>query len=161
MTALELNEVEVILDIEPLGPRRMGTLYRQRARGAEIYSFEFDNDWLASGDAIALDPDLLPAPGRTYPPADRTQFGVFMDSAPDRWGRTLMQRREARAGRRAEAASTHSYGVGISPRRPRFLSTRSLAISSRRKFTVPGQLCRERCAATNLPSRTDRAPREL
>lgn len=95
MTALELNEVEVILDIEPLGPRRMGTLYRQRARGAEIYSFEFDNDWLASGDAIALDPDLLPAPGRTYPPADRTQFGVFMDSAPDRWGRTLMQRREA------------------------------------------------------------------
>jgi serine/threonine-protein kinase HipA len=73
----------------------MGTLHRQQARGAEIYSFEYDNDWLAGGDVIALDPDLLLAPGRTYAPADRTQFGLFMDSAPDRWGRTLMQRREA------------------------------------------------------------------
>lgn len=27
--------------------------------------------------------------------ARRAQFGIFMDSAPDRWGRTLMQRREA------------------------------------------------------------------
>ena len=90
-----LHDVEVILDLERLGQQRMGTLHRQRARGAEIYSFEFDPEWLARGDTLALDPDLLPVPGRTYPPANRTQFGIFMDSAPDRWGRTLMQRREA------------------------------------------------------------------
>ena len=72
----------------------MGTLHRQRARGTEVYSFEFDTEWLARGDALTLDPDLLPVPGRTYPPGPRAQFGIFMDSAPDRWGRTLMQRRE-------------------------------------------------------------------
>lgn len=95
MTRHDLHEVEVVLDVEHLGQQRMGTLHRQRARGAEIYSFEFDSEWLARGDALALDPDLLPVPGRAYPPANRAQFGVFMDSAPDRWGRTLMQRREA------------------------------------------------------------------
>jgi serine/threonine-protein kinase HipA len=90
----DLHEVEVVL-VQRLRQQRMGTLHRQRARGAEIYSFEFDAEWLTRGDALALDPDLLLAPGRAYPPANRTQFGVFMDSAPDRWGRTLMQRREA------------------------------------------------------------------
>lgn len=112
-----LHHVEVILDVEHLGQRRMGTLYRQRARGAEIYSFEFDSEWLASGDALALDPDLLPVPGRTYPPADRTQFGLFMDSAPDRWGRTLMQRREAvlaaEAKRPARTLTEWDYLLGV------------------------------------------------
>lgn len=73
----------------------MGILHRQTARGGDVYSFEFDSEWLTRRDPIALDPDLLPASGRTYPSAGRTQFGIFMDSAPDRWGRTLMQRREA------------------------------------------------------------------
>lgn len=95
MTIRELHQVEVVLDVEHLGPQRMGTLHRQRARGAEVYSFEFDPEWLARRDALTLDPDLLLVPGRAYPPANRAQFGIFMDSAPDRWGRTLMQRREA------------------------------------------------------------------
>lgn len=95
MTSHDLQQVEVVLDVEHLGPQLMGMLHRQRARGAEVYSFEFDAEWLARNDALTLDPDLLLAPGRAYPPANRTQFGIFMDSAPDRWGRTLMQRREA------------------------------------------------------------------
>lgn len=95
MTTHDLHQVEVVLDVEHLGQQRMGTLHRQRARGAEVYSFEFDPEWLARRDALTLDPDLLLVPGRAYPPANRTQFGIFMDSAPDRWGRTLMQRREA------------------------------------------------------------------
>lgn len=95
MSSRELQQVDVILDVEELGQRRMGILHRQTARGGDVYSFEFDPDWLTRRDPIALDPDLLPATGRTYPSAGRTQFGIFMDSAPDRWGRTLMQRREA------------------------------------------------------------------
>jgi serine/threonine-protein kinase HipA len=90
-----LHQVDVILDVDSLGQRKMGILYRQTARGGDVYSFEFDSEWLTRRDPIALDPDLLPASGRTYPSAGRTQFGIFMDSAPDRWGRTLMQRREA------------------------------------------------------------------
>ncbi|HMN47012.1 MAG TPA: type II toxin-antitoxin system HipA family toxin [Povalibacter sp.] len=95
MSSRDLHQVEVILDIDSLGQRRMGLLHRQTARSGDVYSFEFDGDWLKRHDPIALDPDLLPAPGRTYPSAGRSQFGIFMDSAPDRWGRTLMQRREA------------------------------------------------------------------
>jgi serine/threonine-protein kinase HipA len=90
-----LNQVEVVLDLERLGgPQRMGVLYRQTARGADVYSFEFDAQWLARKDSISLDPDLLPVVGRTYA-RSHGQFGVFLDSSPDRWGRTLMQRREA------------------------------------------------------------------
>jgi serine/threonine-protein kinase HipA len=95
----------------------MGTLHRQRARGSDVYSFEFDDEWLARGDTISLDPDLLPVPGRTYPSANRGQFGIFMDSAPDRWGRTLMQRREAmlatREKRRARTLTEWDYLLGV------------------------------------------------
>jgi serine/threonine-protein kinase HipA len=117
VTTHDLHQVEVVLDIEYLGQQRMGTLHRQRARGAEVYSFEFADEWLARGDALALDPDLLPVPGRAYPPANRAQFGVFMDSAPDRWGRTLMQRREAmlasREKRPARALTEWDYLLGV------------------------------------------------
>jgi serine/threonine-protein kinase HipA len=117
VTSHDLHQVDVILDGEHLEQRRMGTLHRQRARGTEVYSFEFDTEWLARGDALALDPDLLPVPGRAYPPASRTQFGIFMDSAPDRWGRTLMQRREAmlasREKRPARALTEWDYLLGV------------------------------------------------
>lgn len=95
MNSRDLHQVDVILDIESLGPHKMGVLHRQAARGGDVYSFEFDLDWMARRDPISLDPDLAPMPGRAYPPAGRAQFGIFMDSSPDRWGRTLMQRREA------------------------------------------------------------------
>jgi serine/threonine-protein kinase HipA len=72
---------------------------------------------LARSDALALDPDLLPVPGRAYPPANRPQFGIFMDSAPDRWGRTLMQRREAmlasKEKRSARALTEWDYLLGV------------------------------------------------
>jgi len=117
VTTHSLHEVDVVLDVERLGQQRMGTLHRQRTRGAETYSFEFDPEWLARGDTLALDPDLLPVSGRAYPPANRTQFGIFMDSAPDRWGRTLMQRREAmlasKEKRPARALTEWDYLLGV------------------------------------------------
>jgi serine/threonine-protein kinase HipA len=42
-----------------------------------------------------LDPDLQLYSGAFYPRGDKPNFGVFLDSCPDRWGRVLMQRREA------------------------------------------------------------------
>lgn len=117
MTSHALHQVEVVLDVEHLGQQRMGALHRQRARGADVYSFEFDTSWLARNDALTLDPDLLPVPGRSYPPAHRGQFGIFMDSAPDRWGRTLMQRREAMVAsqerRPARTLTEWDYLLGV------------------------------------------------
>lgn len=117
MTTEDLHQVDVVLDIEHLGQRQMGMLHRQRGHGADVYSFEFDAEWLTRGDALALDPELLPAPGRAYPPVGRTQFGIFMDSAPDRWGRTLMQRREnmlaSAAKRPARTLTEWDYLLGV------------------------------------------------
>jgi serine/threonine-protein kinase HipA len=83
------------------GERRVGTLRAAIARGKQVFSFEYDPTWLATGPATALDPALRPVRGPQYPAAGRETFGVFLDSAPDRWGRVLMQRREAQLAREA------------------------------------------------------------
>lgn len=46
-----------------------------------------------------IDPALRLYPGRQYLSDDRPSFGVFLDSSPDRWGRTLIQRRESMLAR--------------------------------------------------------------
>lgn len=82
------------------GPARMGELHATLTRGKEIFSFEYDREWLAAGHAHALDPALRLGPGPQFLAAGRENFGMFLDSSPDRWGRTLMQRREAQLARR-------------------------------------------------------------
>ena len=94
-------EYEVHLDAPELGvSQRVGTLYRHEVRTDIPAAFEYDKDWLKHGQAFALDPRLALWRGEQHPPADAPAFGVFMDSAPDRWGRVLMERREAAAAAR-------------------------------------------------------------
>jgi serine/threonine-protein kinase HipA len=73
----------------------MGRLFAVPSRGKEVFSFEYDAGWLSSPHLQQLDPTLGLYPGQQYPSATRTNFGVFLDSCPDRWGRVLMDRREA------------------------------------------------------------------
>lgn len=74
----------------------MGRLKVQRIRNEEVFSFEYDDDWIKSSDQIFfLDPHLGFYKGKQYLPEEKRNFGIFMDSAPDRWGRLLMQRKEA------------------------------------------------------------------
>lgn len=76
-------------------PVLMGMLSASPAKGKEVFSFEYDKHWLKSGFTQLLDPDLQLYSGRYFPKEDKSNFGVFLDSCPDRWGRTLMERREA------------------------------------------------------------------
>ena len=93
--------VEVHADWVGLGgPRLMGTLQVFRGRKEELFSFAYDGQWLASPHARQLDPRLQLFPGEQHPP--KGSFGLFLDSAPDRWGRTLLDRREARRARDEE-----------------------------------------------------------
>jgi len=95
--------IEVWADWAGLGQARaMGVLYATPGRGKEIFSFEYTAEWLDGGYSQSLDPSLLMYPGPQYLPADKPNFGLFLDSSPDRWGRMLMDRREAQASR-AEA----------------------------------------------------------
>ena len=90
-----LNLVHACIDLERYEqPVPIGSLHRQQSRAGEIFSFEYDRTWLERPEAFAFDPDLTLATGHQYPAADRKNFGIFLDSSPDRWGRVLMQRRE-------------------------------------------------------------------
>jgi serine/threonine-protein kinase HipA len=80
-------------EMEAIKP--FGVLYSQRVRGKEVFSFEYDSNWLNSGYAQALDPNLLLFHGKQFAPDNKANFGLFLDSSPDRWGRLLMRRREA------------------------------------------------------------------
>ncbi len=77
-------------------PTQMGVLRTDVVRGEEVVSFEYDSTWLASEHTTVLDPDLQLYTGRQFSAnSGRPNFGLFLDSCPDRWGRLLMQRREA------------------------------------------------------------------
>ncbi|MBC8406043.1 MAG: HipA domain-containing protein [Planctomycetes bacterium] len=83
----------------------MGDLHVLPSRGKQIFSFEYDSHWLSRASWPAFDPALQLYGGRQYPVQGTGNFGVFLDSSPDRWGRVLMMRREAqlaRAENRAE-----------------------------------------------------------
>lgn len=96
-----LDTVRVYVDLEGFGqPMPMGELHCQRGRSGEIFSFQYDKTWLIHPEAFAFDPDLALVEGHQYPAPDRVNFGIFLDSAPDRWGRVLMQRRENAQARR-------------------------------------------------------------
>ena len=74
----------------------MGCLTSQRLRGKEIFSFEYTEYWLNTDNPIlSLDPHLGFYKGKQYLPEEKNNFGIFLDSSPDRWGRLLMRRREA------------------------------------------------------------------
>jgi len=81
-------------------PTLMGILSIDITRGKEIFSFEYDDDWLQSGMAQNIDPDLGLYAGPQYLRDEKANFGLFLDSSPDRWGRLLMRRKEAADARR-------------------------------------------------------------
>ncbi|MBZ0200021.1 MAG: HipA domain-containing protein [Ignavibacteriaceae bacterium] len=91
------NEIFVFADWVGIKntPTLFGTLYSEIVRGKEIFSFEYSLEWLKSKFAQVIDPDLQQFSGPHYLNEKKTNFGIFLDSSPDRWGRVLMKRREA------------------------------------------------------------------
>jgi serine/threonine-protein kinase HipA len=77
-------------------PTLIGKLSTDYLRGKEVFSFEYDKNWLLSAYAQEIDPDLKLFSGKHFLNSEKkSNFGVFTDSSPDRWGRILMRRREA------------------------------------------------------------------
>lgn len=98
-------------------PFMMGVLKSALSRGKEIFSFTYSKDWLESKQALALDPSLQLYHGPQYVPQGRENFGIFLDSSPDRWGRFLMDRREAQVareeGRKERKLLESDYLLGV------------------------------------------------
>lgn len=96
----ERDRVTVHLDAEEIGPlSEVGALVRERAGGRSVISFSYDPGWVTAAASFALDPSLPLYEGEQFPAA---LPGIFADAAPDRWGRTLLERREALTARRED-----------------------------------------------------------
>ena len=78
-----LNEIELI-----------GELGYESLRGSDSYCFTFSDDWLKKHGDLFLSDDLNNYPGQQYTQPGKDIFGCFSDALPDRWGRTLLLRRE-------------------------------------------------------------------
>jgi serine/threonine-protein kinase HipA len=72
----------------------IGTLSYESLRGSDSYGFQFDNQWLSRYGALYLSDDLNNYSGMQYTQPGCDIFGCFSDALPDRWGRTLLVRRE-------------------------------------------------------------------
>src|SRR5260221_12911358 len=98
-------------------PTLMGMLTATFSRGKEIFSFEYHDEWLKNPNTQLLDPTLQLFGGAQYAPQHQENFGLFLDSSPDRWGRVLMRRREAQLareeGRKERMLVESDYLLGV------------------------------------------------
>ena len=109
-----VDELEVWLDADIVSePICVGFMHHSRG----VVRFEYSPGWLLHPARFALDPDLSLDSGNFYPDASLSNFRIFDDSAPDRWGQTLIQRREAIAsrdeGRRPRNLYAWDYFLGV------------------------------------------------
>lgn len=107
-----MREIEVHIDAGAL-VCKVGTL-RVHQRGA---TFVYAAEWQTHDERFAIEPALHVGPGIVTPTGERSMFGAFGDSAPDTWGRRLMQRRERRAakaeGRAIRSLTEADYLLGV------------------------------------------------
>ncbi|MDQ2719877.1 MAG: HipA domain-containing protein [Bacteroidota bacterium] len=107
------NQTDIYVYAHWLGmpePKFIGVLSAQQAKGKKAFSFAYDPDWISSKEQQLLDPDIAWFTGPQYPNA-KENFGVFMDSMPDTWGRTLMKRRAAQLAREADRPAPILYDI--------------------------------------------------
>lgn len=90
-----MSDIEVHISFDGR-TRQVGTLFRQQARSRESVTFAYHDSWLADPGRFSLEPGLAVGEGLFHPGSDREIFGSIGDSAPDTWGRRLMQRAERR-----------------------------------------------------------------
>ncbi|MGQ5525019.1 type II toxin-antitoxin system HipA family toxin [Chitinimonas sp. PSY-7] len=109
--------IEVYIEDAELGLScQVGTIYRNLYQSAGPISFEYADEW-AKQLPFALDPRLPINAGEQFPVHPNSSFGIFLDSAPDRWGRVLMERREAayakKEGRRQSILYEMDFLLGV------------------------------------------------
>lgn len=112
------KDVYVYVDWDGIaGPVLMGILHADISRGKEVFSFSVDAGWLEHNQFRILDPDMGRFTGPQYLMDEKPNFGVFLDSSPDRWGRMLMRRREAilarQEGRKPQTLFETDYLLGV------------------------------------------------
>ncbi|MCK5816386.1 MAG: HipA domain-containing protein [Candidatus Marinimicrobia bacterium] len=113
-----MKEIIVYADWHTLPKtQEMGVLRSSIIKGQEIFSFTYNESWLKSDHVQVIDPDLKLFTGSQYLSHDKPNFGLFLDSSPDRWGKMLMDRREAinarTEGRKQKRLLESDYLLGV------------------------------------------------
>ena len=72
----------------------IGELGYESLRGSDSYSFKYNPEWLKKHGSICLSADINNYTGQQYTQPGKDIFGCFSDALPDRWGKTLLNRRE-------------------------------------------------------------------
>jgi len=97
-------------------PKLIGILSALNAKGKKAFSFAYDKNWIKSKNQMLLDPDIQFYGGPQYP-SNKENFGIFLDSMPDTWGRTLMKRRASQeaavTGKKAKTLYEIDYLLGV------------------------------------------------
>mgnify|MGYP005851546667 CR=1 FL=1 len=111
-----MTDVEVYIDLHGQS-LRLGLLRRQMSRRGEVVTFEYDPAWLKDANRFSIEPALTLTKGTFPPQPGQALFGSIGDSAPDTWGRRLMQRAERRQaeqeGRQIRTLGELHYLLGV------------------------------------------------
>ena len=91
-------------------PKLMGILSAHYGKGKKAFSFEYDQNWLSTESQRLIDPDIQFFSGVQFP-NNKENFGVFLDSMPDTWGRTLMKRKAAQQARERDEKPQMLYDI--------------------------------------------------
>ena len=91
-------------------PKRIGTLSAHQGKGRKSFSFEYDKVYLKSKESFLLDPDIGWYSGSQFP-GSKENFGIFLDSMPDTWGKTLMRRHAAQKAKEEKKSIATLYDI--------------------------------------------------
>ncbi len=95
----------------------VGRLWTRATRGKQSASFQYAPEWVANPASFALEPSLRIGQVAHHTVHGRALFGALGDSAPDRWGRMLINRAERRSakaeGRAPRAVLEIDYLLGV------------------------------------------------
>jgi|UniRef100_UPI003FF14A3A hypothetical protein len=98
-------------------PELVGELCYEKLRGSDSYAFQYDEHWLKGHAEVKLSEDINNYPGMQYTQPGQDVFGCFSDALPDRWGRTMLKRREqilaSEEKRAVRSLSSFDYLMGI------------------------------------------------
>src|SRR5436190_1067164 len=91
-------------------PKCIGILSAHQGKGKKDFSFEYDKEWIKSKEQILLDPEIGWYSGPQFSNKEQN-FGIFLDSMPDTWGKFLMKKRAAQKAKEEKKATPTLYDI--------------------------------------------------
>lgn len=110
-----MEKLDVIANFDWMDKEeKVGTLGHEYLRGSDVFSFEFDKNWLKYYPKIDFGRDLRPYIGVQYSQGNHI-FSCFSDALPDRWGRRLIDLRASleTEGKASYTLSDWDYLKGV------------------------------------------------